>query len=43
MSSVTYVFFRRFLISSGLEAVAALLEDTIQYRRISSQSSRVRV
>jgi len=40
-SPLTYTFFRRYLIMQGLEAVAALLEDTIQYRRITNQNSRV--
>ena len=40
-SPLTYCFFRRYLTSFGLEAVAALLEDTTQYRRILNQGSRV--
>ena len=39
-STLSYVYFRRFLSACNLEAVCALLEDSLQYRRIRHPSSR---
>ena len=40
ISTLGYIYFRRFLSSHNLEAVCALLEDGLQFRRIKQASSR---